>query len=1168
MKLSQSKLLISIVSSFILFQLLPISVFSQGRWENYSREVALLNPSTLCSFSDSDGTVWFGHENGVTKYDGQNYTQITSSEMLESSIFFSINEDSDGNVWFGSSDGALQFDGATFTKFTSFNGLVSETILAVLGDSKGGVWFGTNEGLSRLYNDQWTSFTEENGLLNNLVDCLHEDQDGNIWAGHEGSGMSVFDGSNWAHHEGMFVRDIINDPQGNILVAGQENVIFIYDGMTWKEGLKPGTTVYDMYYDSQGTLWMLGESGISRYDGENIIREVEEIVSYVNNEAICEDGNSNLFFVPTNNVYKYNDMNWSLISTWTGADVEKVIAIEEDIFGNMIFASGNSGGGVNSIQVLSDEGWHMPDYLNFITDKHVYDLLSVEDSVLWITGENIQFVRNDFHYEFVINMVNQFRKVFKDHENTIWACSDSGLFRFTGSSWIKENVHMNSFRDIAEDHDGNLWLGGSKVLKYDRVNAQKMVDIETSDIIVDSEGNIWISYEMAPGVAKFDGSQWTYFTDANGLHSNRVYDIFEDSRGNIWFATQNGIDKLVNGYWFHYDTSDGLVHNSVRKVFEDSKNQLWFGTQYGVSKLIPFSENVFIEVTHVTCTGGNDGAMDIQPEYLNPPYSYSIDGGLTFTDDSLYQDIIAGEYHVIVKDGNNDIAIDEFVVIEEPESDFNIVINNVSCYGMEDGSIDLTVEGDGVSPISFQWSNGPTSEDISNLAAGSYSVTISYDICEFTRDIIVKQPDTLEVSSIDYNICGGSLEGGADLIISGGNAPFTFTWSDGSTEENLDKVPQGIYYVDVMDENGCSTSDTVEILEFSESFDINIDASHGTFYCESMTVLNVPAGLESYLWVKDHKNFSDESMISPDGTGNYSVSVMNASHCRSRDTIQITNAVTYQNEKICMVTVDQSSGNNMILWNRTSGQSTNRYNIYRETEVTGAYDLIGQADFSSSGQFIDKNSFPDQQSYRYKLSLIDTCGNESSMSNHHSTIHLTRNLGVGLVVNLIWSNYEGFPVTTYNIWKGSTSTNLTKIGSVSGNNFTYTDQYPNIFQTYYAIEVVSPNQCNSGGKKSATLSSSFSNMVSVEITGIEEQSKGYDLLAYPNPFSSSTIIKIPENETGDLNLYVVDHTGRVVFETNDLRGPTYELYREGLSSGLYILKLSGQNTYLGKLMIE
>ncbi len=1061
--------------------------------------------------------------------------------------------------------------------------------MVVFGDSEGAVWFGTESGLSRLQNNEWTSFSESNGLLHNQVNCIHEDNNGNIWVGHNEAGISVFDGNVWTYFEDIGAADIISDPQGNILVADNgesvdSSFIFIFNGMTWNEFVKPDQLMSDLFYDSRGTLWILGQSGISYYDGD--IVQQEEVISiwWGSNELICEDINSNLYIGTFEYVKKYDGKNWEEISTWAGVNVDRVIAIEEDVFGNMIFGSGQVNEENISISVLSEGKWDIPEYLNNLEGKEVNDILAVGDSVLWIASDGaVIHIRNDFQYEF--SMTADVNIIFQDHENTIWAGTRDGLYQFTGSAWVKHDVQLTECNTIAEDHDGNLWLGGSEeIIKYDGVSVQKMADIETSDIMVDTDGNIWASYQSELGVVKFDGDKWIHYADTTQLletdyeswtdfaidcelQNNRVYDIFEDSRGNIWFATREGIDKLAKDLWFHYGISGGLVEDNVRKIFEDSKNQMWFGTRHGISKLIPFSENVLIESKNITCTGGNDGAIDIQPEFLNPPYSYSIDGGITFTEDSLYLDIIAGEYHVIVKDGNNKIAIDDYVLLEEPESDFDILISHVSCFGLEDGSIDLTVEGDGVSPITYQWSNDSISEDISGLEAGSYTVTISYDICEFTREITVNQPDTLVPSSIVFNNCKGSSQGGADLLITGGRTPYTYAWSDGSTEEDLNQVNSGVYYVDVLDKNGCMVSDTVNIMEIGEVFDISINTSYGEYYCESSTILNVPEGYESYTWMKGNTKFSNLSTIVPDGAGSYSVSVVNASNCRSQDEIRIYNSLTYQNEEICMVTVDPATEKNMIIWNRTSEKATNRYHIYRETDVTGDYQLIGETRFSDPGQFIDMDSEPDQQSYRYKLSLIDTCGTESSQSTHHSTIHLTRNLGIGLVVNLIWSKYEGFEVATYNIWKGSGPSNLMKIGSVSGNNFTYTDQSPNLGATYYSVEVVSENSCNPTQEKSA-YSSSFSNIVSVNVSGINAYGHGNDLLVSPNPFNSTTIITLPENETGYLNLYLYDITGNIIFRANDIEGPTYELHRNGLKNGMYFIMLSGSNTYLKKIIIN
>ena len=1169
------------VITVFLFMLSGMSstIMSQGRWENYVKEPALLSATTNCLFCDAAGNVWFGHENGVTVYDGLSFNRITSAGMMDSPDIKSIDQDDEGNIWFATSEGALKYDGDSYSKYTVFNGLISDVIYVVMVDSEGGIWFGTDEGVSRFYDNQWTSYSDQNGLLNNHVNCLHEDIDGNIWVGHEHSGISIFYGDRWEHHENFQVADITSDPGGNVIVSSLENNsgIFIFDGDSFTEEYASATTVYDLFFDSDGTLWTLGESSIGHYEGNDYILDLYDQQLGGMNRSICEDGNSNLYFGGCEYVYRLESGDWNKIGTWVGQDIQNVTEIQEDIFGNVILGSWNS------LNVYNDGIWSIPDYLEGFNGPWV-SLLTEEDSILWIgTSEAIHYYRNDFHYEFNMPPGNIIRNLFKDSEGTVWACSDSGLYHFTGSVWMKDNVQMYYFGDLEEDREGKLWIGGSEIKTFDGVSSQDVADIPTNDILVDSAGDVWIAYGNSRGVVRYDGDKWihyadtlklhpsvyeswTDFADTCGLTSNNVFDIFEDSRGNIWFATSNGVDKYSNGYWFHYDTTDGLVNQNARVIYEDSRGQLWFGTSQGVSKLIPFSETVVVLTTHVTCTGGNDGVLDIRPEFLNPPYTYSIDGGDSFSEDSLYEDLIAGEYHVIVRDGNGEIAIDDYVSVLEPESEFGIDISHVSCYGMEDGSINLTVEGDGVSPISYQWSNDSVTGDISNLAAGMYSVTISYDICEFTRDIEVKQPDSLVATSIIYNICTGSLLGGADLSVDGGTKPYSFAWSDGSLLEDLDQAGPGSYTVMITDAKGCQAVDTVEVVKLEEDFAINISASHGKYLCEDQTVLEVPDGFPYYRWLNGYTVQSDSSIFKPVKPGVYTVTVLNANNCRSQDTIEIVPARTNEFEDICMVTVEES-GKNMILWNRTPDMATNMYNIYRETEITDQYVLIGQSGFSKSGYFIDQNSNPDQQSYRYKLAVIDTCGNESKMSPHHSTIHLTRNLAVDLKVNLIWSKYEGFKVTSYNIWKGSGPSNLTNIGSVSGNNFTFTDQNPNLGITYYAVEVVSPNSCNPDGLKS-TFTSSFSNIVSVDITGTGGDEWNKEFSVYPNPVGSICTITVPALETDFLDLYLYDITGRLVVHLHDLKGPEIIFRKQQLPDGLYQMKVTGNRTYSKRILIH
>ncbi|PLX01136.1 MAG: hypothetical protein C0594_14190, partial [Marinilabiliales bacterium] len=102
--------------------------------------------------------------------------------------------------------------------------------------------------------------------------------------------------------------------------------------------------------------------------------------------------------------------------------------------------------------------------------------------------------------------------------------------------------------------------------------------------------------------------------------------------------------------------------------------------------------------------------------------------------------------------------------------------------------------------------------------------------------------------------------------------------------------------------------------------------------------------------------------------------------------------------------------------------------------------------------YTDINSNPSQQSDRYRISVIDTCNNESELSEAHKTMHLTVSTGVG-VYNLIWENYEGFDFGSYLIYRGTSPNNLTPIGTIQSNLTTYTDYQPQGLY-YYQIAVM------------------------------------------------------------------------------------------------------------------
>ncbi|MGA1308354.1 MAG: two-component regulator propeller domain-containing protein, partial [Candidatus Kapaibacteriota bacterium] len=100
------------------------------------------------------------------------------------------------------------------------------------------------------------------------------------------------------------------------------------------------------------------------------------------------------------------------------------------------------------------------------------------------------------------------------------------------------------------------------------------------NIFHDSRGHLWIATDV--GVMKYDGKLLTVFSKKEGLSGNIVWDIFEDSKGNMWFTTfDGGITKYDGLFFYHLTELEGIPTNRVLSVNEDKHNNMWFSTDGG-----------------------------------------------------------------------------------------------------------------------------------------------------------------------------------------------------------------------------------------------------------------------------------------------------------------------------------------------------------------------------------------------------------------------------------------------------------------------------------------------------------------------------------------------------------------------------------------------------------
>jgi len=163
-------------------------------------------------------------------------------------------------------------------------------------------------------------------------------------------------------------------------------------------------------------------------------------------------------------------------------------------------------------------------------------------------------------------------------------------------------------------------------------------------------------------------------------------------------------------------------------------------------------------------------------------------------------------------------AVSSYNLIVEDAPEINLTeLQAVSCFGGNDGSIDLEIAG----ASQFSWSNGSQLSDISNLSPGNYSITASSLAgCESEMTYSISEPDAIVVLADAMPETGNSSNGSITLFLSGGTPPYSFNWSNGESTQDIQGLQSGTYTVEVTDLLGCS---------FEGSFIVDIVTSMAAF---------------------------------------------------------------------------------------------------------------------------------------------------------------------------------------------------------------------------------------------------------------------------------------------------------------------------------------------------
>jgi hypothetical protein len=629
------------------FQVAP---FRKGRWRRYSTANGLPGSVVHDLQFMPDGSLWVATLNGVSRFDGLKFMNLSKRDGLIDNRVFCIHAEKNGLLWFGTEEGASRFDPATgrFQNFPSgTNGLTQGRVFDIAATPDGILWLRTREGLSRfngqafypvagippvvsgsstviktgalavdrqgrvwtvtLNGDLWrvdgtnvVRFTSSDGLPNNNQDALYVAADGALWIRDDGRGFDAitrYDGMRFDTLQGAEIGDAVSflaiggTPDGT-LWFGHTGSVTRYDPRArsfvrfGQQSGAPSTSVTKIRSGPDGAMWFASASGLYRYDEETL-------VSFTKADGLLNDA------VVVTAVTKDGALWFSELGN---NPVFARLAPDRTNRWDNPFVNAKDLG----LPSMYVEGGIAPDVKGGLwvggapdgLGVHYYDpAASARSEKAFREAQTPKIFQSGMNFAFHI-----------DSQNTLWVGKyNLGLYRVPlrnmwTSNAVAEKVPgvTNWVGTIYQDAQGAIWTAGrfqagpiSRLLggKVEYFSATATSGGLPSDMVrcfqEGPDGSLYAG--TAEGLARYDGKQFSSLegTADRPIPAGNVWCIFRDSADVLWFASDSGLYRYDGATWSSLDEEDGLPSSYSYTVIQDQKGDYWIGTQKGLTRYRP-----------------------------------------------------------------------------------------------------------------------------------------------------------------------------------------------------------------------------------------------------------------------------------------------------------------------------------------------------------------------------------------------------------------------------------------------------------------------------------------------------------------------------------------------------------------------------------------------------
>lgn len=567
----------------------------------------------------------------------------------------SMAQDAYGNLWVGTYGGVSRFDGQTFTNYTIRNGLLTNVVRAIGVDSRNHVWIGTPEGLS-VYDGKTVKHYQLPEIIERGLTVTQQIQvvGDTVWWRKQGDVFYIANGKKHYLHTpaGPGGISAIMAVKGQLYVAAPGVLMRLRQAATWDTVAMVAAVAEDgslprfnhVFCSHNGTLWLTGATGLYKVENGLLEQVISNDGSYLAGiTSIAEDKDEALWLGTNNGVVKWHAGGWQHYNKKNGLTDNEILNLVCDNEGNIWMATDGQGlyrysgtqfsgldevSGLASAQVMAiarsrtdslfvgtyDAGLYVlaqgkVSPLSFPSNPvpAITSLCYTQEGILWIgtRGRGLWSYDNGIFRQYAAPErdfpSNSVHSLYIDTFSRLWVGFANGIMVLEDNMFkpVATNTRpVYSFVSIGYDStlistEGSLMMFHAGELKEFRTNS--IIDSYAIQCFLMRDGKLWMGsndnglmgYDMRTGAV-------VVINKSNGLQSDFIYNITTDVAGNIWVGTGFGIHKIVlkegeEPKVTFYGKEQGItgMESNINAVMRMSDGSIWFGTNNGAVRYDP-----------------------------------------------------------------------------------------------------------------------------------------------------------------------------------------------------------------------------------------------------------------------------------------------------------------------------------------------------------------------------------------------------------------------------------------------------------------------------------------------------------------------------------------------------------------------------------------------------